>query len=87
VLDYDLVLLGPALALLVAHGLEQGFRRWEISAMAFCWIVPIGARALAFFAHVPGGLLAVTVLFILAAGRAMRETGSLPRLSRSAASS
>jgi hypothetical protein len=85
-LDYDLVLLGLAVAFLAAHGLEHGFRRWEITALAFAWIAPVAARALAFFAHVPGGLLAVAVLFVLASARACREAPAGPGLSRSAAS-
>jgi hypothetical protein len=84
-LDYDLVLLGPAIAFIVAHGLEHGFRRWEVSALAFAWLVPVATRALAFFGHVPGGLLAMGVLFVLTAGRAMREAPGGPVFSRSAA--
>jgi hypothetical protein len=85
-LDYDLVLLGPAIALLVAHGMEHGFRRWEISALAFAWAVPVATRLLAFFAHVPGGLLAMIILFTLASGRAMREAPRPAALNRIAAS-
>jgi hypothetical protein len=80
-LDYDLVLLGPAIALLAAHGLEHGFRRWEVSALAFAWFVPLATRVLAFFGNVPGGLLAMAVLFVLAAGRAMREAPQSPTFS------
>ena len=85
-LDYDLVLLGPAIALVAAHGLEHGFRRWEVTALAFAWLVPVATRALAFFGHVPGGLLAMAVLFLLTAGRAMREAPGGPSFSRNAAS-
>ncbi len=79
-LDYDLVLLGPAMAFIVAHGLRHGFRRWEVTALAFAWLVPVATRALAFFGHVPGGLLAMAVLFVLTAGRAMREAPDGPHL-------
>lgn len=73
-LDYDLVLLGPAILFLAAHGLERGFRRWEASALALAWLVPVAARALAFFGHVPAAFGATAILFVLAAGRAIRET-------------
>jgi hypothetical protein len=63
-LDYDLVLLGPAIAFLVAYGREHGFRRWEVSALALAWFIPIATRAINFFGHVPGGLLAMAILFI-----------------------
>ncbi len=86
-LDYDLVLLGPAIAFLVAYGRERGFRRWEVSALAFAWFVPIATRALNFFCHVPGGLLAMAVLFILAAGRGLRDAPSPAGRNGTAASS
>ena len=85
-LDYDLVLLGPAIALLASYGLEHGFRRWEATALAFAWVVPIAARALAFFCQIPSGFLAVSILFILAASRAMRESAGEASVSRIAAS-
>lgn len=84
-LDYDLVLLGPAILFMAAHGLEHSFRRWEASALAFAWLVPIGARALAFFGHVPAGFLATAILFVLAAGRAVRETAPRNPLGHAAA--
>jgi hypothetical protein len=85
-LDYDLVLLGPAIAFLVAYGREHGFRPWEVSALALAWFVPIATRALNFFGHIPGGLLAMAILFILAAGRALREAPGPAGLGRLAAS-
>jgi hypothetical protein len=56
-----------------------------VSALAFAWLIPVATRALAFFGHVPGGLLAMGVLFVLTAGRAMREAPGGPVVGRSAA--
>lgn len=75
VLDYDMVLLGPAIAMVAGYGIENGFRRWERTALAFAWFVPVATRQLAFFGHVPGGLLAMAMLFVLVAGRALRTGG------------
>jgi alpha-1,2-mannosyltransferase len=89
-LDYDLVLLGPAIALMAGHGLAHGFRRWEKTALAFAWLVPVCTRHLAFFCHVPGGLMAMLILFVLVTGRALEAGGSrapADRFSRSATSS
>ncbi len=76
-LDYDMVLLGPALCFLVRDGLAHGFRRWEKTALAFAWIVPVATRQLAFFGHVPGGLLAMSILFVLTLGRAGERAGEV----------
>lgn len=72
-LDYDLVLLGPAMALVARHGFEHGFARWEKTALAFAWIMPLATRQLAAAAYIPGGLLAMALLFALVAARALRE--------------
>ena len=85
VLDYDMVLLGPALCFLVRDGLAHGFRRWEKTALAFAWIVPVATRQLAFFGHVPGGLLAMSILFILTVGRAMEPAREMREAALAAA--
>ena len=41
VLDYDLVVLAVAIAFCVRHGLNSGFRDYEISLLAAAWIVPL----------------------------------------------
>ncbi len=40
-LDYDMVLLGPALAFVLAHGVEKGFAPFEKSLLAAAWVVPL----------------------------------------------
>jgi len=64
-LDYDMMLLGPALALLVSFGLEHGFRRWEITGLAAIWLAPLLARLAAQYLLVPLGLTAILALFAL----------------------
>jgi len=72
-LDYDLVIIGPAIAFLAAYGLQRGFLPYEKSALAFCWIAPLVTRAFAQFLGLPLGLMALATLFALAYRRAARE--------------
>jgi alpha-1,2-mannosyltransferase len=46
-LDYDLVVLAPAIAFLAAHGLRQGFAPWEVSMLVALWVLPLAARSIA----------------------------------------
>ena len=72
VLDYDLVVLAVAIAFFVRHGLNRGFRAFEISLLAAAWIVPLLSRGVAGVTGIPLGLCAVasTLRFHIAAGRA-----------------
>jgi alpha-1,2-mannosyltransferase len=63
ILDYDMVTLAPALALLVAHGREKGFRPYEKSALALAYAAPIFARPVATALPVPLGVVMVGLLF------------------------
>ncbi|HLL27175.1 MAG TPA: glycosyltransferase family 87 protein [Xanthobacteraceae bacterium] len=72
-LDYDLVVMAPALAFLAAYGLKRGFLSYEKSALAFCWIAPLLTRSFAQFLGLPLGLIALLILFTLAYRRAVRE--------------
>jgi alpha-1,2-mannosyltransferase len=42
--DYDLALLGPAIAVAAVTGVDEGFRPWEKTVLALLWIVPVVAR-------------------------------------------
>lgn len=64
VLDYDLVVLGMSLALLVAHNLEYGFQPWEKTTLALAWLLPGCARPFAQIAPLPVGLLSILAVFI-----------------------
>ena len=46
-LDYDLMLLAPAIAFLAADGFARGFAPWEKTVLAALWIVPLVARSVA----------------------------------------
>lgn len=63
--DYDLVLVACAGAFFVAHGLDRGFRPWEITGLALAWIAPLFSRSLAGSVHLPLGLLSLILLLAL----------------------
>jgi alpha-1,2-mannosyltransferase len=79
-LDYDLMLLAPAIALLAAAGLERGFAPWEKSLLALLWIVPLVARVVAGATLIPLAVPAMLAAFAFLLHRAMREAGR-PRAS------
>ena len=43
-LDYDMMVLAPAIAFLAADGMARGFGPWEKTALAALWLVPLVAR-------------------------------------------
>jgi hypothetical protein len=73
VLDYDLVVLAIAIAFFARYGLAHGFRDYEISVLAFVWIVPLVARGIAGVTGVPLGLIAMLALYALTLRRATIE--------------
>jgi alpha-1,2-mannosyltransferase len=81
VLDYDLIVLGMALAFLVAHGLERGFHAWEKPVLALAWIAPLVARSLAAVTYLPLGFFALAAVFIVIVVRARSEQVRLPKYS------
>ena len=64
-LDYDLVLLAPALAFLTLVMRQDGARDYDKSLMALIWITPLMARSAAGLIGIPLGLLAMLALFVL----------------------
>ena len=70
VLDYDMVVLAPALALLLSHGRDLGFRPWQKTLMAVVYVAPFVTRMVAEATLVPLGLLAMLGLFAMVIGRA-----------------
>ncbi|MPZ57330.1 MAG: DUF2029 domain-containing protein [Rhizobiales bacterium] len=77
-LDYDLMVLAPAIAFLAAHGLVRGFRPCEATALAAMWLVPLVARTVAEATLIPLGVPAMLAVFTLIVGRAMTESGFDP---------
>lgn len=65
ILDYDLMLLAPAMAFFVANRSGSHFRNYEISLLAAVWTAPLLARLAAGLVALPIGLLANLVLFML----------------------
>ena len=47
VLDYDLVVLAPAIAFLAVHGLREGFAPYEVTLLVALWVLPLAARSIA----------------------------------------
>ena len=77
VLDYDLVVLAVAIAFFARHGLNQGFRDFEISLLAAAWIVPLLSRSVAGITTIPLGLIAMLALYAFVLRRAAQDRASL----------
>jgi predicted heme/steroid binding protein len=73
-LDYDLVVLGVAIAFLTRHGLEHGFRDYEITGLAAAWVAPLVARNVFAVTGIPLGLLAMLTVYALTLRCAALET-------------
>ncbi len=73
VLDYDLMILGIALAFFARHCLEHGFHDYEISTLSFVWTAPLLSRLAGSLADVPLGLMAQVMLFAAVLLRAYRD--------------
>ncbi len=74
-LDYDFVILAPAIALLAADGLARGFSPWEKTALALLWFMPLIARSIAEYVLVPLGVPLLLLVFVLVLRRAATDTG------------
>lgn len=73
-LDYDLMVMGPAIALYCAYCLERGFRPWEKSFLFFCWIMPVFARNLAQVTYLPVATLALIGFLALMVQRSLADS-------------
>ena len=70
VIDYDFVVLLPALAFLWLDGERHGFLRWHKSLMALAWIAPLVARQVAELTLFPLGLATAVIVAVIAVRRA-----------------
>ena len=77
-LDYDFVILAPAIAFFALDGLKRGFLAYEKSALALIWIMPLVARTLAQQVMIPLGVIAMILVFVLILRRASHELGVIP---------
>ena len=71
VLDYDYVVLLPALAFLWLDGERHGFLPWDKTLMALVWAAPLAARQITQFTYVPIGLTTAVIIAVIALHRAM----------------
>ena len=71
-LDYDFVVLLPAIAFLFVDGERHGFLRWDATLLVFAWFTPLVARTFAEFGAVPLGLLSAVAIAAIALRRASR---------------
>ncbi|MFN3657486.1 MAG: glycosyltransferase family 87 protein [Pseudolabrys sp.] len=72
-LDYDLMLLAPAIAFLAADGLARGFAPYEKTLLVALWLMPLVARSLALAAHIPLAAPLMLLAFGFLLRRAIRE--------------
>jgi hypothetical protein len=52
-LDYDLMLLAPAIALLAVEGLANKFEAYERTVLTALWLLPIASRTIAHTTSIP----------------------------------
>ena len=64
-LDYDMMVLAPAIAFLAADGMTRGFGPWEKTALAALWLVPLVARTIPQVTLIPLGVPAMLAMFVL----------------------
>ena len=74
--DYDMMVLAPAIAFLVADGCKRGFAPWEKTALAGLWLTPLVARSVAQATLIPFGVPAILVMFILLLRRSTGDFAS-----------
>jgi hypothetical protein len=72
-LDYDLMLLAPAIAYLATDGMTRGFGPYEKSILAALWIVPLIARSFPQATLIPLAVPIMLVAFGLLLRRVMNE--------------
>jgi len=74
-LDYDLMLLAPAIAYLAADGIERGFAPWQKTTLAMLWIVPLLARSVPQATLIPLAVPIMLLAFVFLLRRAIYELG------------
>ena len=77
-LDYDMMVLAPAIALLASDGFADGFRPYERTLIAALWFVPFVARVFADYTHLPLGVPMMLLAFGFVARNGLSERHSQP---------
>lgn len=72
-LDYDMMVLAPAIAFFAADGLRRGFGPWEKTVLAALWLVPLLARSVAGATLIPLGVPAMLATLMLLLWRAEHQ--------------
>ena len=76
-LDYDLMVLAPAIAYLALDGFTRGFAPYEKTILAALWIVPLVARSIPQATLIPLAVPTMLLAFALLLRLAMHETGAI----------
>lgn len=72
-LDYDLMLLAPAIAFLVVDGMQRGFGAYEKTVLALLWLVPLVTRTITQMTLIPLAVPLMLLAFALLLRRAINE--------------
>ncbi len=64
-LDYDLMLLAPAIAFLALDGMERGFAPYEKTLLSALWIAPLIARSVPQLTYIPLAAPLMLAAFVL----------------------
>jgi alpha-1,2-mannosyltransferase len=75
-LDYDLMVLAPAMTFFAADGVVRGFRSWEKTVLAALWLMPLIARSLAESTSIPLAAPLMLITFVLLLRRSAKQTVS-----------
>ena len=73
-LDYDLMLLAPAIAFLAADAVARGFAPWQKTLLAALWLMPLVARSLAEATLIPLGVPLMLLGFVYVVRQATRAS-------------
>ena len=63
--NYDTVLLGAAIAFVVADRLKHGFAAYEISALSLLWFVPLCSRELTALLNIPIAFVIQSLVLVM----------------------
>lgn len=71
--NYDMVVLGPAIAFLAVDGIKRGFAPYERSLLALLWLTPLVSRELTQLASLPIALIVHCAALALVVSKARAE--------------
>ena len=76
-LDYDLMLLAPAIVLLAAEAKARGFEPYEAAILAALWLLPIAVRGIAEATLIPLSVPLLLTAFAMICRRALAPAPSI----------